>query len=180
MIPIYQALTIPGWMEPAALQWLRSVALSLPGGSVVVELGCWMGRSTAALAVPNISLICVDNFQGIPADQTQYQAAQRDVYAAFVSNALRYGLRVSLLYMDSLRAAELFKDRSVDMVFIDDDHTNFGRIRSAWTPKVKRGGIESGHDYGNIRFPNIRRELEAKRIPITLVNGSSVWFYRAG
>jgi len=178
MIPLSEVSRIPGWMEPAALQWLRSVALRLPDGAVVVELGCWMGRSTAALAVPHINLISVDNFQGIPGDQTQFQAGRTDVYQTFLSNVVRYGLRVSLLYMDSLKAAELFKDRSLAMVFIDDDHTDFGRIHDAWSRKVKSGGIAAGHDYNNIMFPNIRRELDKKiRLPIYLVNGSSLWFY---
>ena len=177
MIPLDEVRKIQGWMRPAALQWLRSVALSLPTGAVVVELGCWMGRSTAALAVPGIRLISVDNFQGIPNDVTQRQARQFDVYQAFMSNILKYGLRVSLLCMDSLKAAELIKDRSVDMVFADDDHGDFRRVINAWERKVKRGGIVSGHDYGNMRFPNIRRELMRKGIPIYLVTGSSVWFY---
>ena len=177
MIPLEEVAKIPGWMRPAALQWLRSVALSLPTGAVVVELGCWMGRSTAALAVPQINLISVDNFQGIPNDATQFQARQSDVYQAFLSNIVRYGLRVSLLYMDSLKAAELIKDRSVDMVFADDNHRDFRRVLNAWERKVKRGGIVSGHDYGNVRFPNIRRELMRKGVAIYLIPGSSVWFY---
>lgn len=177
MIPLDEVRNIPGWMRPAALQWLRSVALSLPTGATVAELGCWIGRSTAALAVPQINLISVDNFRGIPNDQTQYEAMKRDIYSEFLKNVIRYELNVSLLYMESLRAAELIKDRSLDMVFADDDHRDFTRILNAWERKVKTGGIVSGHDYGNIRFPNIRRELMRKGIPIYLVTGSSVWFY---
>jgi len=177
MIPLDEVNKIQGWMRPAALQWLRSVALNLPTGAVVVELGCWMGRSTAALAVPHIKLISVDNFQGIPNDVTQRQARQFDVYQAFMSNILKYGLRVSLLCMDSLKAAELIRDRSLAMVFADDDHGDFRRILNAWERKVKRGGIVSVHDYGNIRFPQIKWELDRKRIPIHVVAGSSLWFY---
>jgi len=177
MIPLSEVSTIPGWMEPAALQWLRSVALKLPDGAVVVELGCWMGRSTAALAVPQINLISIDNFQGIPGDQTQFQASKTDVYQSFLSNMLRYGLRVSLLCMDSLDAACLFQDRCVYMLIVDDDHTNFSSIINAWEKKVIMGGIVSGHDYGNPQFPNIKRELIRKRVPINLVRGTSFWFY---
>lgn len=177
MIPLSEVSRIPGWMEPAALQWLRSVALRLPDGAVVVELGCWMGRSTAALAVPHINLISVDNFQGIPGDQTQFQAGRTDVYQTFLSNVVRYGLRVSLLCMDSINAARLFQDGSVYKLIVDDDHTAFGRVLNAWERKVRRGGIVSGHDYGNPQYPNIKRELIRKRVPINLVRGSSFWFY---
>lgn len=177
MIPLDKVENIPGWMEKSALQWLRSVALALPAGAVIVELGCWMGRSTAALAVPHIKLISVDNFQGTPHDTTQFQARQFDVYRAFLSNVIRYNLRLSLLYMDSLKAAELIKDSSVNMIVIDDDHGDFSRILKTWERKVVRGGIVSGHDYSSIRFPNIRYELSRKRIAVNLVSRSSLWFY---
>ena len=49
----------------------------------------------------------------------------------------------------SLQAAQDFADRSIDIVFIDAAH-EYDPVKEdilAWLPKVKLGGILSGHDY---------------------------------
>jgi len=51
--------------------------------------------------------------------------------------------------MTSEEASKGFADESVDFVFIDGDHSYEGcstDIR-CWWPKVKPGGLLSGHDY---------------------------------
>lgn len=51
----------------------------------------------------------------------------------------------------SVPVSEAFEDESVDMVFIDADHSYEG-VRAdidSWMPKVKTGGVISGHDYDN-------------------------------
>ncbi len=47
------------------------------------------------------------------------------------------------------KAADIFSDRSVDFVFIDASHDHDSVVRDigAWLPKIRRGGILSGHDY---------------------------------
>jgi hypothetical protein len=47
------------------------------------------------------------------------------------------------------RASELFKDNSLDFVFIDADHSYKGCLSDlkCWYPKVKSGGLLCGHDY---------------------------------
>jgi hypothetical protein len=55
--------------------------------------------------------------------------------------------------MMSEDAAKLIPDGSLDFVFIDANHKYdfvLGDIR-AWEPKVRMGGIVSGHDYYNFR-----------------------------
>lgn len=50
----------------------------------------------------------------------------------------------------SFEAVKDFEDGSLDFVFIDADH-RFQFITNdiaEWTPKVKKGGIISGHDFG--------------------------------
>lgn len=58
-------------------------------------------------------------------------------------------LPISLMCMPSVEAADLIADESLDMVYIDADHS-YEEVKKdilAWTPKVKMGGILSGHDY---------------------------------
>lgn len=50
---------------------------------------------------------------------------------------------------DSVESAKLFEDESLDFVFIDAGH-RFEEVKAdleAWFPKVRKGGIVSGHDY---------------------------------
>jgi len=58
--------------------------------------------------------------------------------------------RIILLWMDSLKAAQQVKDNSLDFIYIDANHYYQFVLANivAWTPKVKDGGIISGHDYG--------------------------------
>jgi predicted O-methyltransferase YrrM len=57
--------------------------------------------------------------------------------------------RFHLLSMKSLKAVEHFADGALDFVFIDADHREAEVYADlvAWTPKVRLGGIVSGHDY---------------------------------
>lgn len=51
----------------------------------------------------------------------------------------------------SSRVHHLFDDASVDIVFLDGDHSYSGVNQdiNLYLPKVRPGGIISGHDYGN-------------------------------
>jgi hypothetical protein len=56
---------------------------------------------------------------------------------------------------DSVEAAKLYADRSIDFVFIDTSHEYEPTKREieAWLPKVK--GIISGHDFNPKRYPGL-------------------------
>jgi predicted O-methyltransferase YrrM len=56
---------------------------------------------------------------------------------------------VTPIRMASVNAAKLFPDNSIDIVFIDACH-EYECVKediNAWLPKIKKGGIISGHDY---------------------------------
>ena len=67
----------------------------------------------------------------------------------YACRLMTYFPQLHILKMSSLRAAEMFLDRYFDLVFIDSDHRYEPTLADikAWLPKVKRGGILSGHDY---------------------------------
>ena len=56
---------------------------------------------------------------------------------------------IVLMRMDSTRASKLIAPESLDLVFIDAQHCYEGVKKDIenWLPKVKKGGIISGHDY---------------------------------
>ena len=61
----------------------------------------------------------------------------------------RFGERAVVLRLLSADAALRIPDASLDFVFIDANHAyEFAREDIAlWTPKVRPGGVVSGHDY---------------------------------
>lgn len=59
--------------------------------------------------------------------------------------------RCTMVKKESVKAAEMLPDGSLDFVYIDADHdyTNCKADIYAWFPKVRHGGIVAGHDYLN-------------------------------
>lgn len=81
---------------------------------------------------------------------------EQEFHAAYESavDAVRpFGDRVHIISASSMKAVVQFEDRSLDLVFIDADHSYEGCLADiiAWTPKVKIGGYVCGHDYANKR-----------------------------
>jgi hypothetical protein len=66
-----------------------------------------------------------------------------------VSELFKDNTRTQILRMNSQEAAGRFADHSVDWVFIDANHDYAFVMEdmTLWYPKVKRGGLFSGHDY---------------------------------
>jgi hypothetical protein len=165
---------IHGWMD-FPMVYDEAVAFA-PGGAIFVEVGCWLGRSTAYLAQrikesgKSITLYAVDNWQGGDEDENRTNGdARRSAVAKavgndperllylFVRNMCECGFSgaYSALVLDSVLAAGRFKDRSLQFVFVDADHTE-QRVYAdlcAWWPKVAPGGTMAGHDF-NETGPN--------------------------
>lgn len=147
-----RALRIEGLTKSSELELLHRVALSIPTGGVVVEIGSFRGRSTVAIAagLENLAgarLIAVDTFGGDPGwdEVAEVSEARR----LFDQNTEGIAF-LEVVQMESVRAAREIEDGSVDWVFIDALH-DYRSVRAdidAWAPKVKLGGLISGHDYG--------------------------------
>lgn len=139
------SMAIPGFMEPEELQWLHDKAAAM---SVVVEVGCWKGRSASALAAgcPG-KVLTVDHFEGSPSevDAAHAEAKTEDIYAIAQVNLEPYN-NVTFMKMSSLQASRLFRSNSVDMVFLDGEHTRESVLVDllAWYPKCSK--LLCGHD----------------------------------
>jgi predicted O-methyltransferase YrrM len=75
----------------------------------------------------------------------------------------------------SWEASKNFEDNSVDFVFIDADHEYESVVKDidSWLPKVKKGGIISGHDY--ITWKGVKLAVDQKFGNKTKFNGPC-WF----
>jgi len=161
---------IAGWMTLPELQWLYHRARRY---ETVAEIGCWKGHSTHALAKGcKGTVFAIDHFKGSPSETetTHAEASEANIGDQFARNMLRFD-NVKLIEMDCCEAAAKFENNSIDMVFIDGDHSFEGAIRSirAWAPKARR--VLCGHDRNQEGVP---QALQALGIPIT-THADSIW-----
>lgn len=73
------------------------------------------------------------------------------VMKKFLTDTLPYSNRILIMRMFSTDAVKFFDDEYFDWVYIDANH-KYKYIKEnlhLWTPKVKVGGLITGHDYGN-------------------------------
>jgi hypothetical protein len=70
--------------------------------------------------------------------------------------------QLKVLKMTSEDAASMFPNGYFDMVFIDAIHTfehTYADI-GYWLPKVRKGGLIGGHDYGSERHPGVKKAVD--------------------
>jgi predicted O-methyltransferase YrrM len=180
--------TIHGWCHLDELRWLHRMAEMIGEGGCWVEIGSWKGRSLMATAMglrPGRRLIAVENFKGNPESQHHWEAElakgnwlRRSLVSTMEAiRELSPELDVVLMQKDSLEAAKLFSDDSVDQVFIDASHT-YEEISAdilAWKPKLRKGGVLSGHDFHSVEWPDVYRAVR-DYVPNYCLGPGSIWF----
>jgi hypothetical protein len=162
---------IPGWFDYQDI-YDEQVARAR-SGAIFVEIGAYLGRSTAYLAArikqsrKRIRLYVVDLWDGWfwnDDRQAVPMQAGADVFWHFMRNMRSDGLdqMICPLKMSSDKAALLFPPGSLDFVFVDGDHgyAAVKRDLTNWFPLVKAGGTLAGHDYINDDFPGVRRAAD--------------------
>lgn len=180
-VDISMALEIPGWVTEPELQWLAEQASNLRPDSRVVEIGTFLGRSALAIAYnlePEESrLICIDPYTeyGDPLIGPQLW---EDIYGT-AKDTLAGCVTATLLREPSLRAALHFHDRTIEMIFIDGDHSYSAVMAdiTAWERTIKPGGLICGHDYGV--HPGVKQAVD-ESFPFGRIKfpAGSIWAVR--
>lgn len=143
----------------------NAILRRLPARPVeVAEVGCFVGTLSRYLLMsrPDIKLFMIDSWAPKEA-QPQPYVATGDRHANQTADECRYyrlqakrrvhrfGDRVRVMCMDSVAASWLTEDQSLDLVFLDADHSELGVAADieAWAPKIRPGGYIGGHDFAN-------------------------------
>lgn len=71
-------------------------------------------------------------------------------YDIFIKNIERHRNKIKILKMPSDEACKHIKDESLDFCFIDANHSYefVNEDIKCYLPKIKKGGLLGGHDYG--------------------------------
>lgn len=91
---------------------------------------------------------------GVTQNGDQYYNHNNEITYQECTNKLKLYKECSIIRKSSIDAANNFKDSYFDFIFIDADHTFDGVLKDleTWYPKIKSGGILSGHDYFNMEM----------------------------
>ena len=111
----------------------------------IAEVGVKFGRTTFYLLDnhPDIIIYSIDN------DISKFY--NNDV-------KIKYGNRLIPIQGNSYLVAKEIPDNSLDLVFIDADHS-YGAVKKdiiAYAPKLKEGGLLTGHD---IDYPGVNKAV---------------------
>lgn len=152
-----------------ACQRASAVVKHLAGieNPVGAEIGVFRGGMSRRLLAyrPDMTLYMVDSWTTTAPDAAYAKSgdfhaglgqADQDRFAAEAAGVVGFaGTRAIIVRATSEEAAEAIPDGSLDFVFIDADHSYQGCARDIrlWAPKIRPGGLLSGHDLGNTDFP---------------------------
>jgi predicted O-methyltransferase YrrM/predicted nicotinamide N-methyase len=152
-----------GYAVPADIQTLYDLVRYVRSDhAVVVEIGSFCGLSACIFAHSlrrhglSGQVFCVDLWDTYvemnpSAKETgffAYQTGQlRQLFDHYTTTAEATG--VTPICEDSAQAWRRFSDESIDLLFVDGDHSYEGCLNDLrnWYPKVKPHGIILGHDY---------------------------------
>ena len=118
-------------------------------GFVMVEIGSYAGESTEIFAQHASKIYAVDPW--VSGYDPNDIASNSDMILAekeFDHRMQKYA-NIKKLKMTSAEAINSFEDQSVDIVYIDGNHT-YDAVKfdiQSWLPKIKLNGMVAGHDY---------------------------------
>ena len=130
----------------------------------MVEVGVLFGAMSHAVLsrCKNIEKYYLVDPWKVFMDPPAYTQAQWDVrYKGVVELMKQFGGRANIVRLDSIEAAKSFPDNSLDLVYLDANHS-FEFVDAdikAWWPKVKSTGYIGGHDLTTI-WHGVREAVE--------------------
>lgn len=127
--------------KPFLLEGLEKLCQQFVGPeTVMAEIGCYAGESTLMFSQHAKLIHAIDPWSGSP------ENTNSEIIFDFVTR------RSPNIHKIKRRSEEVYQDfpnRSLDLVYLDGDHSYAAvkRDLTLWLPKVKKGGCLAGHDW---------------------------------
>jgi SAM-dependent methyltransferase len=157
---IEHALKTKGFMSEPELQWLAERAVE---SKVIVEIGCYYGRSTRALADNTKGRVyCIDPWPGPLLNQYGKIAVASGnyVYKQFLRSFDDY-IKADKVIVHRGTVKDFPYDIEPDFIFIDGNHLEPAvqdDLKFALT--ILKHGIIAGHDYANPDWPAVKKLVD--------------------
>jgi predicted O-methyltransferase YrrM len=148
-----------------------------------VEIGVERGLYSEVLcrSNPNLKLYGVDPLEVYRGYREHVSQDKMDgFYEEVVERMKPYDYELIRKY--SLDAVGMFEDGELDFVYIDGNHdfVNTTNDIHAWSRKVKKGGIVSGHDYTRNKKKDYKCHVKDVVQAWTYAHGIHPWFITDG
>ena len=176
-------------MNDVEKKYLTKIMKTVPANGIVVEVGSYVGVSSQCIGngiakyCPSAKFYCIDTFKGSTfmdgcngraRNEMVEMYAKNDVKAIFEKNMEKYPHQT--LVMTSLDACKKFDDLSIDFIFIDADHS-YDAVKAdinAWLPKIKLGGLMTGHDYSETKT-DVKKAVDEMFGNKAKLDARSIW-----
>lgn len=161
--------------------------------TAAVEVGVWKGKMSRQLLTlrPRLTLFMVDLWRAGSPGESWYDSGSQmareaqgvvdSIHRGVCSMAAQYPGRAHVVRDGSTVAADRFDEASLDLVFIDADHSQLAVQADiqAWRGKVRPGGWIGGHDFGAERFPGVESAVRLSFRPEEIERGeNATWWVR--
>lgn len=141
------------------LEYIKDILREYPKG-YGVEVGTFKGEfSKHILENWDGVLYMVDVWRGLDDkydDSSNHKFYDEKIYGEAIKNISGYEERAIMIRSTSVSASKIFRNESLDFVYIDANHA-YDFVKqdiSCWYPKVKKGGYILGHDYIDMDWDN--------------------------
>lgn len=139
--------------------------------STMIEIGSYMGESTLLFASTGLfsKVYAIDPFEigeqfnlFLEDSTVELNYPVTDFIEKEFKTNTRYFSFIEHLSDYSYNVADSFKDKSIDFIYIDGDHS-YGSVKKdleLYLSKVKKGGVIAGHDYTKHRWPGVVQAVD--------------------
>lgn len=193
--------SVLGWLSLNDQKTIADLAKNLAPNSIIVEIGSLFGKSSVAWAEntdPSSIIYCIDIFAEKYIHNLPFSFKTLEKFKFPKKNTIYNCLDEFKKNTQMFKNIKLIKGRSpfefdfenqilfnsiqdVDLLFLDAEHKNpndWDNI-NYFLPKMKGGGIISGHDYTNTKYPdikeNVKRLEEIFSTSVKIHDNSSIW-----
>lgn len=180
---IERALAISDYQceeRTAEITWLAQHASTR---KVIVEVGCWKGCTTRALADNTSGLVyAIDTWRGNPDHPEAWQGtpghSEEELFGQFKKNVADLS-NLWILKLSSIEAAAYLsvyagKKFQADLIFLDasHDYENVKKDILAWRPLLAPGGLLCGHDR---QWSGVKQAID-ELLPGHQVGAGAIWY----
>lgn len=173
MTATLQPADVPGLIDDPTGETLVWFAQHVPLGQAIVEIGSYVGKSTAYLASgagDDVPIYAVDPWEQIDAHETWCQYCDhihQPTLAEFVDNLIAAGVgdRVTPMQGLSTEVAMRYDGPPIGLLFIDGDHAESAVIADfrAWKPHLAKRAVILFDDYAVTNNPGVARAVAKLR-----------------